>query len=52
MLVSHGSHVMSPSFPSGHSMMAATVYFTLAALFMQFRSQRSSRRHGRLLHQA
>lgn len=42
-LVPHDSHVMSPSFPSGHSMMAATVYFTLAALFMPFRFDRSSR---------
>jgi undecaprenyl-diphosphatase len=45
-LVPHGSHVTSPSFPSGHSMMAATVYFTLAALFMQFRSQRSSQAYA------
>lgn len=43
MVVPHGSHVASPSFPSGHSMMAATVYFTLAALLMQFRSRRSRR---------
>lgn len=43
MLVPHGSHVTSPSFPSGHSMMAATVYLTLAALFTQFRSHRSLR---------
>lgn len=42
MLVPYGSNVSSPSFPSGHSMMAATVYFTLAALAMQFRSRRSS----------
>jgi undecaprenyl-diphosphatase len=49
MLVPHDSHVMSPSFPSGHSMMAATVYFTLAALFMQFRAQRSSRAYALLV---
>lgn len=31
-LVPHGSIVYSASFPSGHSMMSATVYLTLAAL--------------------
>ena len=31
-LVSHLSHVSSPSFPSGHSMMAATIYLTLGSL--------------------
>ena len=31
-LVPHGSIVYTRSFPSGHSMMAAVVYFTLAAL--------------------
>ncbi|MGA7297913.1 MAG: phosphatase PAP2 family protein, partial [Rhodanobacteraceae bacterium] len=31
-LVPHGSHVYTASFPSGHSMMAAIVYLTLAAL--------------------
>lgn len=31
-LVSHGSVVYTASFPSGHSMMAATVYLTLGAL--------------------
>lgn len=31
-LVSHGSIVYTASFPSGHSMMAATVYLTLGAL--------------------
>ena len=31
-LVPHGSMVYTASFPSGHSMMAATVYLTLAAL--------------------
>jgi undecaprenyl-diphosphatase len=31
-LVPHGSYVYTTSFPSGHSMMAAVVYLTLAAL--------------------
>lgn len=31
-LVPHGSHVYTASFPSGHSMMAAIVYLTLAVL--------------------
>ena len=31
-LVPHGSYVATSSFPSGHSMMAATVYLTLAAM--------------------
>lgn len=31
-LVPHLSHVISPSFPSGHSMLAAAVYLTLGAL--------------------
>jgi undecaprenyl-diphosphatase len=31
-LVPHGSHVYTASFPSGHSMMAAVTYLTLAAL--------------------
>jgi undecaprenyl-diphosphatase len=31
-LVPHGSYVSTASFPSGHSMMAATVYLTLAAM--------------------
>lgn len=31
-LVPHGSHVYTTSFPSGHSMMAAITYLTLAAL--------------------
>lgn len=31
-LVSHGARVLSSSFPSGHSMVSATVYLTLGAL--------------------
>jgi undecaprenyl-diphosphatase len=31
-LVPHGAEVFTPSFPSGHSMMAAVVYLTLGAL--------------------
>lgn len=31
-LVPHGSHVYTASFPSGHSLMAAVVYLTLAVL--------------------
>lgn len=34
-LVPHGSHVYTSSFPSGHSMMAAVTYLTLAALLMR-----------------
>lgn len=41
-LVPHAVEVSSASFPSGHSMMAATVYFTLAALAMQFQTRRGS----------
>lgn len=32
-LVPHGSYVYTSSFPSGHSMLSALVYFTLAGLF-------------------
>lgn len=34
-LVEHYSHVATASFPSGHSMLAAAVYLTLAALLAQ-----------------
>ena len=34
-LVTHGSHVYSASFPSGHSMMSAVIFLTLAALLMR-----------------
>lgn len=36
-LVAHGMHVTSPSFPSGHSMMAAVVYLTLAVMLARVR---------------
>jgi undecaprenyl-diphosphatase len=34
-LVPHGSHVYTSSFPSGHSMLSAVTYLTLAALLMR-----------------
>ena len=40
-LVPHGSIVYSTSFPSGHSMMAAIVYLTLAVLLARVQPQRS-----------
>ncbi|MBW3098305.1 phosphatase PAP2 family protein [Pseudohoeflea coraliihabitans] len=36
-LVPHGSYVATASFPSGHSMMAAIVYLTLAAMVARLR---------------
>ncbi|PWS37071.1 hypothetical protein DFH01_09345 [Falsiroseomonas bella] len=39
-LVPHGAHVVSASFPSGHSMMAAIVYLTLGALLARVQPQR------------
>jgi undecaprenyl-diphosphatase len=39
-LVPHGSIVYSSSFPSGHSMMAATTYLTLAVVLAQAHSRR------------
>ncbi len=38
-LVPHGSYVYTSSFPSGHSMMAALVYFTLATIVIQVQSR-------------
>lgn len=42
-LVPHGSLVYTASFPSGHSMMAATVYLTLAALVSRVMRRRRLR---------
>jgi undecaprenyl-diphosphatase len=39
-LVPHLSHVSSASFPSGHSMMAATVYLTLGVLLARVEPER------------
>lgn len=39
-LVPHGSVVYTASFPSGHSMMAATVYLTMAALLARVHERR------------
>ena len=36
-IVPHGSYVSTASFPSGHSMMAAVVYLTLAAMIARLR---------------
>ena len=38
-LVSHGSYVFTASFPSGHSMLSAVTYLTLAALLARFHSR-------------
>lgn len=42
-LVPHGSHVSTASFPSGHSMMAATVYLTLAVMLARVQPRWRSR---------
>ena len=39
-LVPHGSYVYTASFPSGHSMLAATVYLTLGALLVRAQPRR------------
>jgi undecaprenyl-diphosphatase len=39
-LVPHGSYVVSASFPSGHSLMAAATYLTLAGLLARVQPQR------------
>jgi undecaprenyl-diphosphatase len=42
-LVPHGVYVYSASFPSGHSMLSATVYLTLAALIASLQPRRSAK---------
>lgn len=42
-LVPHGSYVSTASFPSGHSMMAATVYLTLAVMLARVEPRWRSR---------
>lgn len=39
-LVPHGSHVYTASFPSGHSMLAASTYLTLGALLARLQRRR------------
>lgn len=39
-LVPHGSVVMTPSFPSGHSMMSAVTYLTLGAILARVQERR------------
>jgi undecaprenyl-diphosphatase len=48
-LVPHGSYVYTSSFPSGHSMMAAITYLTLAVLLMRTQSRRSVKMYLLLL---
>ena len=42
-LVSHGSYVYSGSFPSGHSMLSAATYLTLAMLLANLETTRSTK---------
>lgn len=42
-LVSHGSYVYSGSFPSGHSMMSAATYLTLAMLIASLETRRRTK---------
>ncbi|RAK50709.1 phosphatase PAP2 family protein [Phenylobacterium deserti] len=42
-LVSHGSYVYSGSFPSGHSMLAAATYLTLAVLIASLEARRATK---------
>jgi undecaprenyl-diphosphatase len=39
-LVAHGSYVYTSSFPSGHSMMSAVVYFILCGILLQTQTRR------------
>lgn len=42
-LVPHGSYVYSHSFPSGHSMLSAVVFLTMAAILSSLQERRSAR---------
>lgn len=42
-LVPHGMHVYTASFPSGHSMMSASTYLTIAALLVRVQKRRRLR---------
>jgi undecaprenyl-diphosphatase len=42
-LVAHGSYVYSGSFPSGHSMLSAATYLTLAMLLASLETQRATK---------
>lgn len=42
-LVPHATYVYSASFPSGHSMLSATIYLTLAALIATLESRRATK---------
>lgn len=42
-LVPHESYVYTRSFPSGHSMMAATIYLTIAVMLTRIHSRRTIR---------
>lgn len=42
-LVPHGAYVYSASFPSGHSMLSATIYLTLAMLVASLEPRRSTK---------
>ncbi|WP_157270182.1 phosphatase PAP2 family protein [Azohydromonas aeria] len=44
-LVPHGAYVLTPSFPSGHALLAALVYLTLAALVARQLTRRRLRLH-------
>lgn len=42
-LVTHGSHAYSQSFPSGHSVMAAATFFTLATVLASLESKKRTK---------